>query len=158
MQSIGDGDDTVESSSKEIMQTEEGFAPVFFDPRPLTNLLLIDELESLSPVLDMQVNLLLDYSAPTSFQLCTKTLICSFTRSLTRSVVLDSSVPNPFHTLNKSIPSSFHSSTVLFDCLHTVIALTVCSSACIIELHNATQVLDLRLRSELLACCTLLKL
>ena len=57
MQSIGDGDDTVESSSAEIMQTEEGFAPVFFDPRPLTNLLLIDELESLSPVLDMQVSL-----------------------------------------------------------------------------------------------------
>ena len=45
----------MESSSKEIMQTEEGFAPVFFDPRPLTNLLLIDELESLSPVVDMQV-------------------------------------------------------------------------------------------------------
>lgn len=56
MQSIGDGDDTVESSSAEIMQTEEGFAPVFFDARPLTNLLLIDELESLSPVLDMQVS------------------------------------------------------------------------------------------------------
>ncbi len=37
------------------MQTAEGFAPVFFDPRPLTNLLLIDELDSLSPVLDMQV-------------------------------------------------------------------------------------------------------
>ncbi len=55
MQSIGDGDDTVESSSKELMQTAEGFAPVFFDTRPLTNLLLIDELESLSPVLDMQV-------------------------------------------------------------------------------------------------------
>jgi len=37
------------------MQTAEGFAPVFFDPRPLTNLLLIDELDSLSPVVDMQV-------------------------------------------------------------------------------------------------------
>ena len=36
------------------MQTDEVFAPVFFDPRPLTNLVLIDELESLSPVLDMQ--------------------------------------------------------------------------------------------------------
>lgn len=55
MQSIGDGDDTVESSSAELMQTAEGFAPVFFDPRLLTNLLLIDELDSLSPVLDMQV-------------------------------------------------------------------------------------------------------
>lgn len=55
VQSIGDGDDTVESSSAELMQTAEGFAPVFFDPRLLTNLLLIDELDSLSPVLDMQV-------------------------------------------------------------------------------------------------------
>lgn len=44
------------------MQTEEGFAPVFFDPRPLTNLVLIDELESLSPVLDMQACLLLSSS------------------------------------------------------------------------------------------------
>ena len=44
------------------MQTEEGFAPVFFDPRPLTNLVLIDELESLSPVLDMQACLLLPRS------------------------------------------------------------------------------------------------
>lgn len=58
LQSIGDDDDTVESSSAEIMQTEEGFAPVFFDPRPLTNLVLIDELESLSPVLDMQACIL----------------------------------------------------------------------------------------------------
>lgn len=63
MQSIGDNDDTVESSSAEIMQTEEGFAPVFFDPRPLANLLLIDELESLSPVLDMQVR---QYCSPAS--------------------------------------------------------------------------------------------
>lgn len=69
-QSIGDGDDTVESSSKEIMQTEEGFAPVFFDPRPLTNLLLIDELESLSPVLDMQVANLLNEEIPQIFTLC----------------------------------------------------------------------------------------
>ena len=58
MQSIGNDDDTVESSSAEIMQTEEGFAPVFFDPRPLTNLVLIDELESLSPVMDMQASLI----------------------------------------------------------------------------------------------------
>ena len=48
------------------MQTEEGFAPVFFDPRPLTNLVLIDELESLSPVLDMQACLLL----PKSMAVC----------------------------------------------------------------------------------------
>ena len=53
----------MESSSAEIMQTEEGFAPVFFDPRPLTNLVLIDELESLSPVMDMQARVPFDYHA-----------------------------------------------------------------------------------------------
>ena len=36
------------------MQTEEGYQPVFFDPRPLKNLLLIDEMESLSPVMDLK--------------------------------------------------------------------------------------------------------
>ena len=36
------------------MQTEEGYQPVFFDPRPLKNLLLIDEMESLSPIMDLK--------------------------------------------------------------------------------------------------------
>jgi splicing factor 3B subunit 3 len=56
-QGIGDDDDAVEASSESLMETEEGFQPVFFTPRPLTNLLLIDELESLSPVMDMKVRL-----------------------------------------------------------------------------------------------------
>ena len=38
------------------METEEGFQPVFFEPRELRNLVLIDELESLSPVMDMKVH------------------------------------------------------------------------------------------------------
>jgi len=37
------------------METEEGYQPVFFDPRPLTNLELLDRLESLAPILDMKV-------------------------------------------------------------------------------------------------------
>jgi hypothetical protein len=45
----------VESSSANLVQTEEGFQPVFFDPRPLKNLLLVDELPSLMPILDMKV-------------------------------------------------------------------------------------------------------
>ena len=36
------------------MQTEEGYQPVFFEPRPLKNLLLIDEMESLSPIMDLK--------------------------------------------------------------------------------------------------------
>lgn len=46
----------MEASSESLMETEEGFQPVFFSPRPLTNLLLIDELDSLSPVMDMKVS------------------------------------------------------------------------------------------------------
>ncbi len=45
----------MESSSATLVQSEEGFQPVFFEPRPLRNLVLIDELTSLMPVTDMQV-------------------------------------------------------------------------------------------------------
>lgn len=55
LQGIGDDDDAVESSSANLMETDEGFTPVFFTPHELTNLLLIDEMESLAPVLGMKV-------------------------------------------------------------------------------------------------------
>jgi hypothetical protein len=55
LQGTGEDDEDVESSSATLVQTEEGFAPVFFNPRPLKNLLLIDELSSLMPLTDMQV-------------------------------------------------------------------------------------------------------
>jgi len=45
----------VESTSSGTIQTEEGYQPVFFDPRPLKNLLPIDEMESLSAITDMKV-------------------------------------------------------------------------------------------------------
>jgi splicing factor 3B subunit 3 len=35
--------------------TEEGYRPVFFRPRPLANLLLVDEAPSLMPLTDMRV-------------------------------------------------------------------------------------------------------
>ena len=54
-QSIGEDDDTVEASSAGLQETAEGFQPVFFDPRPLHNLVLVDEMESLSPVTDLKV-------------------------------------------------------------------------------------------------------
>lgn len=53
-QGIGD-DDSIESSSTGLQETEEGFQPVFFDPRPLKNLVLIDEMDSLCPITDMKV-------------------------------------------------------------------------------------------------------
>lgn len=53
-QAIGEEAD-VESSSADTVATEEGYRPVFFDPRGLKNLLMVDEMESLCPIMDMQV-------------------------------------------------------------------------------------------------------
>ena len=55
MQGIGDGDDAVETSSATLKETEEGFQPVFFEPRLLVNLRLVDEVENLSPIMDIKV-------------------------------------------------------------------------------------------------------
>ena len=46
----------MESSSAATIATEEGYQPVFFDPRPLKNLLPVDEMESLSPIMDMKAS------------------------------------------------------------------------------------------------------
>lgn len=54
IQGIGDDDDAVASSSTMLMETDEGFQPVFFEPRELRNLALIDELESLCPLTDVK--------------------------------------------------------------------------------------------------------
>jgi len=69
-QGIGENDDAVESSSANLMETDEGFSPIFFTPHPLTNLLLIDEMESLSPILDMKVENLLNEETPQIYALC----------------------------------------------------------------------------------------
>ena len=55
LQSTGE-EDPVLSRASELQQSEEGFAPVFFNPRPLTCLVLIDEMESLMPVTHMEVS------------------------------------------------------------------------------------------------------
>lgn len=58
-QGIGEDDDeAVEASSLSLTETEEGFQPVFFDPRPLRNLRMVDEIESLSPITDFKVHIL----------------------------------------------------------------------------------------------------
>jgi hypothetical protein len=63
LQSIGDDDDAVEASSSELTETQEGFQPVFFDPRPLRNLRLVDEVDSMSPIMDFKV-LLKPFESP----------------------------------------------------------------------------------------------
>ena len=54
----------MESSSLSLAETEDGFQPVFFEPRPLKNLLLIDETSSLMPITDMKVANLLKEEIP----------------------------------------------------------------------------------------------
>eukprot|EP00198_Chlamydomonas_reinhardtii_P011963 XP_001701300.1 nuclear pre-mRNA splicing factor, component of splicing factor 3b [Chlamydomonas reinhardtii] len=66
----GEDDDDVESSSAQLVATEEGFQPVFFEPRPLKNLLLIDEMASLMPITDMKVANLLGEEIPQIYALC----------------------------------------------------------------------------------------
>ncbi|ERN13109.1 hypothetical protein AMTRI_Chr11g93760 [Amborella trichopoda] len=68
-QGIGDGDD-VEASSATIMETDEGFQPVFFQPRGLKNLIKIDQVESLMPIMDMKVINLFEEETPQIFTLC----------------------------------------------------------------------------------------
>ncbi|KAG2431599.1 hypothetical protein HYH02_013292 [Chlamydomonas schloesseri] len=69
-QFVGTGeDDDVESSSASLVATEEGFQPVFFEPRPLKNLLLIDEMASLMPITDMKVANLLNEEIPQIYAL-----------------------------------------------------------------------------------------
>ena len=63
MQGIGDDEDVVSTASGTV-QTEEGYQPVFFDPRPLKNLLPIDEMDSLAPITDMKVSEPPSYSLP----------------------------------------------------------------------------------------------
>lgn len=68
-QAIGDGDD-VEASSSTLMETEEGFQPVFFQPRGLKNLVRIDHIASLMPIMDMKVLNLFEEETPQIFTLC----------------------------------------------------------------------------------------
>lgn len=58
------------SRASELQQSEEGFAPVFFNPRPLTCLVLIDEMESLMPVTHMEVSCPQAANRPAGFLHC----------------------------------------------------------------------------------------
>ncbi|KAF0289338.1 Splicing factor 3B subunit 3 [Amphibalanus amphitrite] len=64
---LGDDDDEPEFSS--AMPLEEGDT-FFFAPRPLRNLVLVDELESLSPILSCQIADLANEDTPQVYALC----------------------------------------------------------------------------------------
>ena len=68
-QSIGE-DPEVESSSATLVETDEGYQPVFFMPRRLKNLVQIDDVESLMPIMDMKVATLFEEETPQIFTLC----------------------------------------------------------------------------------------
>ncbi|XP_061998714.1 spliceosome-associated protein 130 A-like [Rosa rugosa] len=68
-QAIGEDPD-VESSSALLMETEEGFQPLCFQPRKLKNLVGIDQVESLMPITDMKVSNLFGEETPQIFTLC----------------------------------------------------------------------------------------
>lgn len=63
-------DPDVEASSSTLMETEEGFQPVFFQPRGLKNLVRIEQVESLMPIMDMKIANLFEEEAPQIFTLC----------------------------------------------------------------------------------------
>ena len=60
----------MESSSATLVETDEGYQPVFFEPRALRNLHPIDEIESLCPVLDAQCHNLTSEETPQVYALC----------------------------------------------------------------------------------------
>lgn len=70
-QFVGTGEDEedVEASSATLVQSDEGYAPVFFTPRPLKNLVLVDEMPSLMPLTDMKVANLLGEEIPQIYAL-----------------------------------------------------------------------------------------
>ncbi|KAI9277669.1 CPSF A subunit region-domain-containing protein [Umbelopsis sp. AD052] len=70
---LGDDDDDPEISSADYMEAEaaqEETPLVYFKPRPLKNLLLVDELESLAPLVDAKVLNLTDDDTPQIFGIC----------------------------------------------------------------------------------------
>ncbi|PSC75527.1 splicing factor 3B subunit 3-like [Micractinium conductrix] len=69
--SLGDDDtETAEASSATLMETEEGYQPVFLEPRALTNLELVDRMDSLAPITDMKVANLSNEEIPQIYAAC----------------------------------------------------------------------------------------
>ncbi|KAG0308305.1 Splicing factor 3B subunit 3 [Dissophora globulifera] len=69
---LGDDDDTPEFSSKDFMLMDGDHLDrkVYFKPRPLENLLLVDELTSMAPLTDAKVLNLTDEDTPQIYALC----------------------------------------------------------------------------------------
>lgn len=126
---IGD-DDAVESSSASLMETEEGYEPVFFDPRPLTNLYTIDTIDSLCPVLDMQAHNLTEEEMPQLYTLC-GTGARSSLRILRQGIAMNELAmsplpgqPNAIFTVKKS-SSEEYDSYIIVSFLNATLVLSI---------------------------------
>ncbi|RKO91294.1 splicing factor 3B subunit 3-like protein [Blyttiomyces helicus] len=76
---LGDDDEEqTEFQSAEFPQDEDEDLTVFFRPRPLRNLIPVDELESLSPLIDSKVLNLTDEDTPQIYALCGRGARSSF--------------------------------------------------------------------------------
>ncbi|KAG2230019.1 hypothetical protein INT48_003065 [Thamnidium elegans] len=71
---LGDDGDDPEISSEEYMEAElsQGKQLVYFKPRPLKNLSLVDELSSMAPLMDSKVLNLADEESPRIYSVCGK--------------------------------------------------------------------------------------
>ncbi|KAI9487668.1 MAG: CPSF A subunit region-domain-containing protein [Benjaminiella poitrasii] len=72
-ESLGDDDDDPEISSADYMEAEaeqEERPLVYFKPRPLKNLSLVDELLSMAPLMDSKVLNLADEDSPRIYSIC----------------------------------------------------------------------------------------
>ena len=67
---LGDEEGEVEARASDLKDTGEGFTPVFFEPRGLKNLSLVDEIDSLSPITKMRVGNLTNEDTPQIYSLC----------------------------------------------------------------------------------------
>jgi len=119
--SLGEDDgEAVESSSATLVETEEGYQPVFFDPRtPLRNLHLVDEMESLCPVIDAQCHELLGEETPQVYALCGSGPRSSL-KILRRGVALSEmavsplpGTPNAVFTVKKRVSDAVHAYIVV---------------------------------------------
>ncbi|KAI9279118.1 CPSF A subunit region-domain-containing protein [Sporodiniella umbellata] len=70
---LGDDDDDPEISSADYMEEEENKEEVplvYFKPRPLKNLSLVDELESMAPLMESKILNLADEETPRIYAIC----------------------------------------------------------------------------------------
>ncbi|KAI8088902.1 CPSF A subunit region-domain-containing protein [Halteromyces radiatus] len=73
IENLGDDPDDPEISASDFMEVEESQEEtplVYFTPRPLKNLLMVDELESFAPMMDSKVLNLADEESPRIYGIC----------------------------------------------------------------------------------------